>query len=225
MPVNCPKREAHPWTVRGISTQYTSSFLDGIQRRMLSPPHLFRLVVEAQLREGNPEFCGPARLTDLCPGFPHRVELAVEFTFVVCRMIVVESHAGGRDAEGVRSSAVQKGVERHQHVLGLLDLIAAAERCLDRLPQLALHPRTDVERPVVEHESNIHPVGRIGTLDRLLLNEVGEGGRRSPRLFVELPIYPDGTLSDAYGRCLLRRLACVVGLCERGGGQESTQES
>ena len=86
---------------------------------------------------------------------------------------MVEPYAGGRDAEGVRRSPVKKRVKRHEHVLRLLDVVATAEWCLDSITRPAVHPYTDVECLVVEHEADVHPVGRGGALDRFLLNEVG----------------------------------------------------
>ena len=134
---------------------------------------MVRPIVESQLRERDPELGGPPGLADLCPSLPHRIEFPVTLVFVVCRMEMVEPHTGGGDAEGVRRSPVKKRVKRHEHILSLSDVIPTAERGLDRLTGLAVHPRADVERLVVEREADVHPVGRGGALERFLLNEVG----------------------------------------------------
>ena len=67
-------------------------------------------------------------------------------------MIAIDAHAGGGDAEDDRGAAIEKGVERDQDVLGLIDVVAASERRLDAAV-LAEHPRADVQRVVVVGEA------------------------------------------------------------------------
>ena len=76
------------------------------------------------------------------------------------------------------------------------------------------HPRADVQGLVVVEEPDLGRLGRRGTLDRLALEEVGDGRRGAPHRLVEhavdleLALQPDG-LRD-------RRQALVLG--SAGGG-------
>jgi len=85
-------------------------------------------------------------------------------------------------------------------VLGLVTFVPASERGLDG--SIRHHARTDVERLVVEHETDIDAVGGRGTLIGLALNEPGQRGGGSPDVLVEAAVDADGTVGHARGPCL-----------------------
>ena len=140
-------------------------------------PDLRRALVEAQLRERDPQLRGPAPLVHRRLCLPDRVERVVVVEVVVAGVVVVQARAAGGHAEGRSRAPVEIGVERHQEVLGLLDVVAAAERRLDR--RARRHSRADIQRAVVVDEAHVQAVGGRGALDRLLLREPGERRRLS----------------------------------------------
>ena len=62
---------------------------------------------------------------------PDRIEPGVEAVFVVARVKAIEADAGGGHAEDDGGAPIEERVERDQDVLGLVGVVAAAERRLD----------------------------------------------------------------------------------------------
>ena len=106
-----------------------------VQRRPeaieVQAPGLLGSRVEAQLRERNPQLGGPLIARDVRFGAPHRVEAGVERILLVARVIAIDADAGRGHAEDDGGAAIEEGVERDEDVLGLIDVVAAAERRLD----------------------------------------------------------------------------------------------
>ena len=202
-PCSSPKREAQARTVRGISTQVSSSLMLGRNRCTLRPHVEVVLRIEAQLRERNPDLGRPPVAVDRGARHPHQVEAGVEGLLTVGAVIAIQPHAGRGHAQHHRGSAIQEGVERNQDVLGLIGVVATAQRRLN-LPGVARpHPRADVEGVAVVGKAHLHRVGRGRALLGLLLDEVGDRRGVEPDGFVEPPVHADGAPLDASGSGLL----------------------
>ena len=81
-------------------------------------------------------------------------------------------------------------------MLGLVDVVAAAERRLDA-PVLAEHARADIQDVIVVDNAHVHRVGRRRTFGGLLLDEIGDGRRLLPRLVIEPSVDPNRPIRNA----------------------------
>lgn len=116
-----------------------------------------RLLVEAELRQRDPQFGSPAGVADERLRVPHRVEPLVDVRLIVLAEVAIEPHAGGADAESVGVQTIAERVERDKDVLGLiLDFIAAAQGSLHGGRAVVKHARADVQRVVLIQDPDFH---------------------------------------------------------------------
>jgi hypothetical protein len=125
-------------------------------------------------------------------------------------VIPIDAHAGGGDAEHHRGAAIEKRVERDQDVLGLIDIVATAQRRLDTAV-LAVHPRADVEHIVVKDDPHVHRIGRRRALDRLFLDEIGDRRCLLPHLVIETAVDANRSVGHTSSGRLLAIAGAVDG--------------
>ena len=76
----------------------------------IEPPHLLRAFVEAQLRKGNAHLGHPAAGAFPRRRFPDRIKGVIALDLVV-GVVVVQTHAGGRDPEAVGRAPIPEGIQ------------------------------------------------------------------------------------------------------------------
>ena len=118
----------------------------GVKRWMFRPQTCSTAAVESELRERNPQLGGPPLLVDAACAHPTPDRTPRRRSPRCPRDESDRCARRGRHAEDVGGAPVVKRVERDEDVLGLLDPIAPAHRCLDARPGLLVHSRADIER-------------------------------------------------------------------------------
>ena len=143
-------------------------------------------VVEAQLRERDPELGAPAVRVAAHLDVPHRVPAVV--ARAVVEVVPVPLHANRVDRELVGRSVIEIGIDDHLHPVGGRGLIAPREDADDAVGFAVEGADGDVERIVVERDPRFGAVAGRLALGGLALDEGPDDGGLLPGALVQAAV-------------------------------------
>ncbi len=108
-------------------------------------------------------------------------------------MIVIETDARGGHAKAVRRAPIEIRIERNQHILRLVVVIASGKRRLNASSaHAAVHASSDKQSASVVNKADFHSLGWRRSFVWLLLNELCHRLRGPPGSFVETSVEANG---------------------------------